>query len=81
MFTGRSYTPLGKSYWLQEEFITPYSLEQNGMVEPVVLFSVTPSIYECRRGDLCNGAIVAVNQDLLFLIGYTTPNLKHNNFH
>ena len=36
VFTSRSYTALVKSYGLQQEFITPYSPEQNGMVEPVI---------------------------------------------
>ena len=36
MFTSRSYTALVKSYGLQQEFITPYSPEQNGMVERVI---------------------------------------------
>ena len=34
VFTSRNYTALVKSYGLQQEFITPYSPEQNGMVEP-----------------------------------------------
>ena len=34
--TSRSYTALVKSYGLQQEFITPYSPEQNGMVERVI---------------------------------------------
>ena len=36
IFTSRSYTALVKSYGLQQEFITPYSPEQNEMVERVV---------------------------------------------
>lgn len=36
VFTSRSYTALAKSYGLQQEFITPYSPEQNGMVERVI---------------------------------------------
>ena len=36
VFTSRSYTALLKSYGLEQEFITPYSLEQNGMVERVI---------------------------------------------
>ena len=35
-FASRSYTALVKSYGLQQEFITPYSPEQNGMVERVI---------------------------------------------
>ena len=35
-FTRRSHTALVKSYGLQQEFITPYSPEQNGMVERVI---------------------------------------------
>ncbi len=36
MFTSRTYSALVKSYGLQQEFITPYSPEQNGMVERVI---------------------------------------------
>lgn len=36
VFTSRSYTSLVKSYGLQQEFITPYCPEQNGMVERVI---------------------------------------------
>ena len=36
VFASRSYTALVKSYGLQQEFITPYSPEQNGMVERVI---------------------------------------------
>lgn len=36
VFTSRSYTALAKNYGLQQEFITPYSPEQNGMVERVI---------------------------------------------
>lgn len=36
VFTSRSYTALVKSYGLQQEFITPYSPEQNGMIERVI---------------------------------------------
>lgn len=36
VFTSRSYTALVKNYGLQQEFITPYSPEQNGMVERVI---------------------------------------------
>jgi putative transposase len=35
-FTSRSYTPLVKSYGLQQGFITPYSPEQNGKAERVI---------------------------------------------
>lgn len=36
VFTSRSYTRLVKSHGLQQEFITPYCPEQNGMVERVI---------------------------------------------
>jgi putative transposase len=36
VFTSPSYTALVKSYGLQQEFITPYSPEQNGTVERVI---------------------------------------------
>jgi putative transposase len=36
VFTGRSYTALLRSYGLRQEFITPQTPEQNGMVERVI---------------------------------------------
>ena len=36
VFTSRSYTALVKSYGLRQKFITPYSPEQNGMVERII---------------------------------------------
>jgi putative transposase len=36
VFTSRSYTALVRSYRLRQEFITPHSPEQNGMVERVI---------------------------------------------
>jgi putative transposase len=36
VFTSRSYTALVRADGLRQEFITPYSPEQNGMVERVI---------------------------------------------
>lgn len=36
VFTSRSYTQLVRSYGLRQEFITPHSPEQNGMVERLI---------------------------------------------
>lgn len=36
VFTSRSYTALARSYGLRQEFITPHSPEQNGMVERLI---------------------------------------------
>jgi putative transposase len=36
VFTSRSYTKLVRSYGLRQEFITPHSPEQNGMVERLI---------------------------------------------
>jgi putative transposase len=36
VFTSRSYTTLVRSYGLRQEFITPHSPEQNGMVERLI---------------------------------------------
>jgi putative transposase len=36
VFTSRSFTGLVKSYGLRQEFITPHSPEQNGLVERVI---------------------------------------------
>lgn len=36
VFTSRSYTALVRSYGLHQEFITPHTPEQNGMVERVI---------------------------------------------
>lgn len=36
VFTSRSYAALVKGYGLQQEFITPYSPEQDGVIERVI---------------------------------------------
>ena len=36
VFTSRSYTALVKSYGLKQEFITPYTPQQNGLVERMI---------------------------------------------
>jgi putative transposase len=36
VFTSRSFTLLVRSYGLRQEFITPHSPEQNGMVERLI---------------------------------------------
>lgn len=36
VFTSRSYTALVRSYGLRQEFITPYTPQQNGLVERVI---------------------------------------------
>lgn len=36
MFTSRSFTALVRGYGLRQEFITPHSPEQSGMVERVI---------------------------------------------
>jgi putative transposase len=36
VFTSRSYTALVRGYGLQQEFITPHTPEQNGMVEHAI---------------------------------------------
>lgn len=36
VFTRRSYTALVKSYGLQQEFITPYTPQQNGLIECLI---------------------------------------------
>lgn len=36
VFTSRSYTALVKSYGLQQEFITPYTPQQNGLIERLI---------------------------------------------
>ena len=36
VFTSRNYTRLVRSYGLNQEFITPHSPEQNGMIERVI---------------------------------------------
>ena len=48
VFTSRSYTALVKSYGLQQEFITPYSPEQNGMVERVIRTLKDPCVHRHR---------------------------------
>ena len=59
VFTSRKNTALVKSYGLQQEFITPYTPEQNGMVERVIRTlngAVCPSaevrdLAACQSGD------------------------------
>ena len=36
VLTSRGFTTLVRGYWLRQEFITPHSPEQNGMVERVI---------------------------------------------
>lgn len=36
VFTSRSYTALAKNYDLKQEFITPYTPQQNGLVERMI---------------------------------------------
>jgi putative transposase len=48
VLTSRSYTGLVKSYGLQQEFITPYSPEQNGMVERVIRTLKDPCVHRHR---------------------------------
>ena len=44
----RSYTALVKSYELQQEFITPYTREQNGPVERVIRTLKGQCVYRHR---------------------------------
>ena len=48
VFTSRSYTALVNSYGLKQEFITPYSPEQNGMVERVLRTRKDPCVHRHR---------------------------------
>jgi putative transposase len=53
VFTSRSYTALAKTYGLQQDFITPYSPEQNGMVERVIRTSRS-SVHTVIALGVCN---------------------------
>lgn len=46
--TSRSYTALMQGYGLQQEFITPYTPEQNGMVERVIRTLRDPCVHRYR---------------------------------
>ena len=51
VFSSRRYTALVRSYGLQQEFITPYCPQQNGMVERVIrtLKEQCAHRHRCRR--------------------------------
>ena len=48
VFTSRSYTALARSYGLRQEFITPHSPEQNGLVERVIRTLKEQCVHRCR---------------------------------
>ena len=48
VFTSRSYTALVKSYGLKQEFITPYTPQQNGLVERMIRTLKEPCIHRHR---------------------------------
>jgi len=48
VFTSRSYTALVRSYGLRQEFITPHSPEQNGMVERLIRTLKEQCVYRHR---------------------------------
>lgn len=48
VFTSRSYTALGKSYGLKQEFITPYTPQQNGLVERMIRMPKEECIHRHR---------------------------------
>jgi putative transposase len=52
VFTSRSYTALVKRYGLQQEFITPYSPEQNCMVEREICTLKDPCVHRHRFENL-----------------------------
>jgi len=59
VFTSRHYTALVKSYGLQQKFITPYTPEQNGMVERVIrtLKGAMRSSPSLRNANACRRVI------------------------
>jgi len=58
VFTSRSYTKLTRSYGLRQEFITPHSPEQNGMVERVIRTLKEQCIHRHRFDSLQNASRV-----------------------
>jgi putative transposase len=58
VFTSRSYTALFKGYGLQQEFITPYSPEQNGMAERVIRTLKDQCVHRHRFETLQHGGRV-----------------------
>lgn len=48
VFTSRSFTALVRSYGLRQEFITPHSPEQNGLVERVICRLKEQCVYRHR---------------------------------
>lgn len=58
VFTSRSYTRLVRSYGLKQEFITPYSPEQNGMVERMIRTLKEQCVHRYRFESLQNAVRV-----------------------
>ena len=52
VFTNRSFTALVRCYGLQQEFITPHSPEQNGLVERVIRTLKEPCLHRHRFDSL-----------------------------
>ncbi|MDO4905502.1 MAG: integrase core domain-containing protein [Lautropia sp.] len=48
VFTSRSYTALVRGYGLRQEFITPHSPEQNGMIERLIRTLKDQCVHRCR---------------------------------
>jgi transposase InsO family protein len=69
IFTSRSYTAMVKSYVLQQNFITPYSPEKNGMIERVIrtlkkkCLTVTYSIACITQSGLLTIGLASITTD------------------
>jgi putative transposase len=59
VFTSRSYTALVRSYGLSQEFITPHTPEQNGMVERVIWTLKEQCVHRHRFETRCNTRAVS----------------------
>ena len=76
VFTSRSFTALVKSYGLQQEFITPYTPEQNGMVERVIRTLKEQSVHRHRFETLQHASRVI--GDWIGFYNHRRPDLCRN---
>lgn len=78
VFCSRSYTALVCSYCLQQEFIMPYSPEQNGVVERVILTLKEPSV-PCHRDESIQHVSQVIADWIQFTNPETSPGTGHEN--
>lgn len=68
VFCSRHYTALVRSYGLQQEFITPYTPEQNGIVERVIRTLKEHCVHRHRFEALQHASLVLADWILFYNI-------------